>query len=143
MKIEASKLQVLKDSLRWASWRCFTWSIIISITTFFHPWVELLPSRNYIWGKTIIMDQSKVSLSGKILINLQRNEECLILECVNFLVSLQLIYLTKVNQSKLFESIFCYFTFSLKINENVDSFIFKDSFFTVLWEYKVTDMQIE
>ena len=89
------------------------------------------------------MDQSKVSLSGKILINLQRNEECLILECVNFLVSLQLIYLTKVNQSKLFESIFCYFTFSLKINENVDSFIFKDSFFTVLWEYKVTDMQIE
>ena len=61
---------------------------------------------------------------GKILINLQRNEECLILECVNFLVSLQLIYLTKVNQSKLFESIFCYFTFSLKINES--RFIFKE-----------------
>ena len=54
MQIEASKLQVLKDSLRWASWKCFTWVIIVLITAFYNPLVVLLlRSRNYIWIPTV------------------------------------------------------------------------------------------
>ena len=71
MQIEASKLQVLKDYLHWASLKCFTWVLIISITAFCNPLVVLLlHSRNYIWITTAWMDQStsKVKL---LLINLQ------------------------------------------------------------------------
>ena len=71
MQIEASKLQVLKDSLRCVSWKCFTWVIIVLITAFHNPLVVLLlRSRNYIWIPIVWMDQStsKVKLS---LINLQ------------------------------------------------------------------------
>ena len=53
MQIEASKLQVLKDSLRWASWKCFTWIIIVLIIAFYNPLVVLLLRlRNYIWIPT-------------------------------------------------------------------------------------------
>ena len=71
MQLEASKLQVLKDSLRWASLKCFTWVTIISITAYCKVLVVLLlHSRNYIWITTAWMDQStsKVKL---LLINLQ------------------------------------------------------------------------
>ena len=54
MQIEESQLQVLKDSLCWASWKCFTWVVIVLITAFYNPLVVLLlRSRNYIWKTTI------------------------------------------------------------------------------------------